>query len=84
MKTTENANPALEKAVKMTLRDYYESLPAPSHPKKDFMCEVCARCHVNMNTVINWIRHNMKPKDPRHIEILSEVTGIAPEDLWKK
>ena len=32
----------------------------------------------------NWVIYGMKPNNPSHILILSEITGIPPEELWSK
>lgn len=66
----------------MTLRGYYKSLPDPTFPKKDFILEIATKCHVTLATANNWIKYGIKPNKPEHIRILSEITGIAPENLW--
>jgi len=72
-----------DKVEKMTLRGYYNSLPHASYPKTAFINAVVQRCNVSVVTVRNWIRLGMRPSNPEHIRILSEMTGIAKNDLWK-
>ncbi len=72
-----------EKKEKMTLKGYYNALPMRKSPRKDFVREVCARCSVSEQTVRNWCIYGMKPQDFRHVRILSEITGIGEDDLWK-
>ena len=72
------------KSSKMTLRGYYESLPDSRHPKTEFVNEIAARAGVSTATVRNWIAYGMRPNNPKHIEILSEVTGIPENELWNE
>lgn len=67
---------------KMTLRDYYESLPSSSHPKTEFVNDIAVRAGVSTTTVRNWIVYGMKPINPEHVEILSQATGIEKDCLW--
>lgn len=71
-----------ENGKKMTLKGYYKSLPEPTYPKKEFTSEIARRCNVSEVTVKNWIMYGFRPSNEKHIEILSEMTGIKPEDLW--
>lgn len=73
----------MEKTKKMTLKDYFNGLPLRKTPRKDFVKEVAARCDVSEQTVRNWCIYGMKPQDFRHVKILSELTGIKEENLWK-
>lgn len=66
----------------MTLKDYFSKLPKRKTPRKDFISEAAARCGVSEQTVRNWCIYGMKPKDFRHVRVLSELTGIKEEDLW--
>lgn len=67
---------------KITLKGYYQSLPDSNSPKTEFINEVTRRTGVSSTTVRNWIMYGMKPYNPEHISILSEITGIPPENLW--
>ena len=62
----------------MNLKNYYEKL----ENKTLFINKVCYRIGVSSMTVRNWIRFGMKPKNPNHILILSEETGIDAKKLW--
>lgn len=62
----------------MNLKKYYEKLDS----KTLFINKVCYRTGVSAMTVRNWIRFGMKPKNPNHITILSEETGIEEDKLW--
>lgn len=67
----------------MTLKGYYESLPASTNPKTQFVNEIIRRTGVSSATARNWIYYGMKPSNPNHVKILTEITGIEEEDLWK-
>ena len=83
MKNNEKTNISSKNCSKLTLKDYYSALPEASCPKTEFMNEVAKKCGVSLSTVRNWIRFGMKPSNPKHVEILSQLTGIDAEDLWK-
>lgn len=83
METIQTSNTFEKKTQKLTLKGYYQRLPFRSAPKYDFITEVSRRCKVTEQTVRNWILYGMKPQQHIHIEILSELTGINEEDLWK-
>ena len=72
-----------EKTKKMTLLGYYESLSEASHPKTEFLNNVASRCNVSFTTARNWVTGRTKPMNPRHIQVLTEVTGIEESELWK-
>lgn len=67
---------------KITLRGYYKNLPEPTFPKRDFIQEVATKCNVTLTTANNWVKYGIKPNNPEHVRILSEITGIEPENLW--
>lgn len=67
----------------ITLKGYYKSLPEPTYPKKVFVSEVARRCNVSEATVKNWIMYGFRPDNPEHVKILSEVSGIPEENLWR-
>ena len=67
---------------KMNLRGYYHSLAEPSFPKKEFIQKVSVACNVDTYTVRNWIAGRVKPANPAHVVILSEISGIPVEELW--
>ena len=72
-----------EKTEKMTLQGYYESLSEATHPKTEFLNTVASRCNVSSTTARNWVTGRTKPMNPRHIQVLTEVTGIEESELWK-
>lgn len=72
----------MEKGKKMTLKDYYKSLPSCKSPRKEFISEVSSRCGVSEQTVRNWCIYGMKPQDFKHVKVLSELTGIKEDMLW--
>ena len=72
------------KAHEMTLKGYYLSLPAPTYPKKDLVKELAQRCSVTEATVRNWIMYGFRPDNAEHVRIISEVTGIPEDNLWKE
>lgn len=83
MKKESSPNIKGEKNKKMTLKDYFSFLPKRKSPRKDFVREVSERCGVSEQTVRNWCIYGMKPKDFKHVRLLSEITGINEDDLWK-
>lgn len=83
MENIQTSNTFDEKPQKITLKGYYQLLPVRSAPRYDFITEVARRCKVREQTVRNWILYGMKPQQHIHVEILSELTGINEEDLWR-
>lgn len=61
---------------------YYQNLPDSTHPKTEFINEIAKKTGVSSTAVRNWIMYGMKPNKPEHISVLSEITGISPENLW--
>lgn len=82
MDSSNNSSTLQGKGKSMTLKSYYKSLPEPTFPKRDFIQEIAMKCNVTLATANNWIKYGIKPNNPEHIRILSEITGIAPENLW--
>nr|DAO97238.1 MAG TPA: MerR family regulatory protein [Caudoviricetes sp.] len=83
MKDTRMSKDFNENPPTMTLKGYYQSLPLRNAPRYDFLMEVARRCKVTEQTVRNWVLYGVKPQQRVHIEILSELTGIQEEDLWR-
>lgn len=67
---------------KMTLMDYYNSLPKQTSPKSDFIREVAQRCDISEATVRWWLRGQFKPSRKEFYRILSEMTGIPEDNLF--
>lgn len=82
MKVVETNTEISEKSQKMTLQGYYDSLPSSTHPKTDFVNMIASQCGVSTATVRNWIAYGMRPSNPHHIELLSQITGIPQNELW--
>lgn len=82
MEDSNNSNTFNRKGQSMTLRSYYKSLPEPTFPKRDFIQEIATKCNVTLTTANNWIKYGIRPSNPEHVRILSEITGISPENLW--
>lgn len=84
MKSIENSKTLDEKLSKMTLRGYYKSLPEAKQvaPRKNLIERVAKRCNVKFTTARSWIALGIRPRNQEFVAILSEETGIAPENLW--
>lgn len=82
MESIKNSNSSCGNGQIMTLKGYYRNLPEATYPKSNFIRDVAARCGVTEVTVRNWIKYGMKPSNPEHIAILSEMTSISSESLW--
>lgn len=68
----------------MTLRDYYQGLPARTSPKTRFVEEVMDACGTKEVTVKNWVNGKSLPANPAHRQILSDITGIPEDELFPK
>ena len=80
-----NSNKTITLNVKgqlITLRGYYKNLPEPTFPKRDFIQKIATECNVTLATANNWVKYGIRPNNPNHIRILSEITGIPAENLW--
>lgn len=82
MESINNSNNLGKNGQIMTLKGYYLNLPDATHPKTEFINEVIRRTGVSFTTARNWVIYGMRPNKPEHVSILSEITGISPEDLW--
>lgn len=82
MESVNNSNSLVENGEIITLSGYYKGLPESTHPKTEFMNEIIKRTGVSFTTARNWVIYNMKPNNPDHIKVLSEITGIPIENLW--
>lgn len=82
MESIKESNVLDEKRGFLTLKGYYNNLPEPTYPKRDFIMEIASKCNVHYATVRNWIFYGFKPDNPEHIKILSEATGIPENQLW--
>ncbi len=82
MKSIVNTNIKQDEKRKMTLKSLYLSFPKRTSPRAEFAEMIAERCGVTVTTARNWLLYSMRPNNPEHIAILSEITGIAPEDMW--
>ena len=71
-----------KKVKKMTLNDYYHSLPDAAYPKTEFVNKVAVACKVSTASVRNWIAYGIKPCNEQNVKILEEMTGIPASELW--
>lgn len=82
MEDSNKSNVFAQKSANLTLKGYYKSLPDPTYPKKEFVSMIAEKCNVTIATANNWIKYGIRPNNPEHVRILSEITGIPPENLW--
>ena len=86
MKSTEKTNASTVKKGKMTLRDYFLSLPETNivAPRRKLINSIAKQCNVPMTTVRSWFVYGIKPRENRDhvIAVLAKETGISPEDMW--
>lgn len=66
----------------MTLQEYYRNIPEQPSPKSDFVNKVAEKLEVSPATVRTWVNGRNKPSHPSFLRKLSEITGIAQEDLF--
>lgn len=67
---------------KISLSEYYHSLPVAIYPKTGLIREITIRCNVSQNTARNWIFGACRPANEHHLDILSEITGIDKTNLF--
>lgn len=77
------ANIIEKKNQNLTLSEYFQSLPLRETPRKTLIETICARCEVSKQTARNWCIYGIKPRNYKHVRILSEITGIKIENLWR-
>jgi hypothetical protein len=86
MKSIEKTNTLEDQKGKMTLRDYFLSLPETNivAPRRKLMESIARQCNVPLTTVRSWFVYGIKPRDNKEqvIEVLAKETGISPEDMW--
>lgn len=83
MKSIGNSNTFGGTESKMTLKDYFDSIPESSSPRNEFIKKMMDKTGCPYSTVRSWFVYGIKPRDERVLEILQEETGIAPEDMWE-
>lgn len=72
-----------KKNAKMTLKEYYSSLPPRNAPRNEFVKEVARRCEVTEQTVRNWCIYGIRPRLYEHVKVLMELTGLEEGELWE-
>ena len=78
-----------EKAEKIHLKEYYQSLPERIAPKQQMLesiqqeCERLSNVKPTMATVRNWVLYGLRPQNPMHVQAIVNVTNIREEDLWE-
>ncbi len=86
MKSIENSNTSEAKKDRMTLLDYFQSLPETNivAPRRKMLERIAKKCNVPLTTARSWFVYGIKPRENREhvIAVLAEETGIAPEDMW--
>lgn len=87
MKSILNSNTSVDKKDGMTLKDYFLSLPETNivAPRRKLLDRIAERCNVPVTTVRSWFVYGIRPTKNRDhvISVLSDETGIAPEDMWE-
>lgn len=85
MKKTDFTNASVRKERKMTLRDYFFSLPSAMEiaPRSNLIREVANKCGVSVGAARSWLAYGVKPRKKEYIDALTEITGINREDLFE-
>lgn len=86
MKSIDKTNTSTNKKKRMTLKDYFNNIPATEivAPRKKLIEKIAERCHVPLTTARSWFVYGITPRKKENIDILAEETGIAPEDMWAR
>lgn len=66
----------------MTLKEYYDSLPASTSPKTSFLEEISTICGVKEVTVRTWVKGRATPINPEHRELIARATGLSEAELF--
>lgn len=66
------------------LKNYYKSLHRPVPPKTALIEELTSRTRKTRQTVRAWLLEGQIPEDEADIAILSELTKIPVDELFKK
>lgn len=83
MGNVEFSKEPVKKVENISLRGYYQALPGRTAPKHAFLELICQKCHVTMQTARNWVLYGVRPSLPFYRKVLSEITQINEDDLWK-
>ena len=66
------------------LRNAYESLPKPTSPKTVWVHECAKFVGVSTATIRGWVMGRSKPQQEKHLELLSQFTGIPKEEIFNE
>ncbi len=85
MNSIEKTNTSARDKSKMTLRDYFNSLPRRDTvaPRKELINDVATKCNVSASAARSWLAYGICPKRYKHLVILSELTGIPIDNLFE-
>ena len=89
MENIQSSKDFKENSEKLSLKGYYQSLPERVAPKQQLLEEIQRGCESvtgkrpTITTVRNWVLYGLRPKRHEHIEVISKITGINEELLWK-
>lgn len=83
MKSICNSNTFGDTKSRMTLKDYFDSIPEASSPRQEFLKKMMEKTGCPYSTVRSWFVYGIKPREERIIGILQNETGISPEDMWE-
>ena len=59
---------------------HHKTLKIGTNPSKG---TVARRCRVSGNTVVNWVNGLTRPSDDIYMDVLSEISGISKNDLFR-
>lgn len=65
------------------LQQYYESLSQERGTKAVFQQEVMKACDCSVTSIRNWCTGVSKASKYKHLRVLSKVTGISIDNLFK-
>lgn len=63
----------------MKFTKYVASLP---NPKKDLLEEIQKKTGAKQATIYNWMNGDREPRSMKHKEIIAEIVGSTPDELW--
>ena len=74
----------------LTLKEYYNLKPNAIYPKTEFVDELLSAFEAEFgegcicrDSVIGWCNGKNKPSDSKFLPVISRVTGIPIEDVFK-
>ena len=74
----------MQDTTSQNLENWYKSLKRDSPlTKTGFIKTVARRCRVSGYTVVNWVNGLTRPSDDIYMDVLSEISGISKNDLFR-